>query len=208
MKRKSCKKGGGIINGVEQVNQTDDINNEPMVNKDAPIVNKDEPMVNKDVPMVNKDEPKKYVDPSGKEWCECPPPKTTLNRIESVKNIGKNANDAVKKFQEDTINNITGTFSQKKDELKKNLSDKALNFVGNIFGNKDKVIEANPQPTKEIVGGGRTRGNCTRKHKHKHKNKNCTRKHKHKHSKHKHSKHKHKHKHSKHKHSKHKHSKH
>jgi hypothetical protein len=182
MKRKSCKKGGGIINGVDNLDQE--------TSTDEPMVNKNEPMANKNEPANN--EPKKFVDPNGKEWCECPPPKTS--RIESVKNFGNNANDAVKNFQDKTINNITGTFSQKKDELKKNLSDKALNFVGNIFGSKDKVVEAN----KEMVGGRRRTKHCTRKHTHKHKNKNCTRKHKHKHSKHKHSKHKH----SKHKHSK------
>ena len=82
MKRKYNKKGGAIINGVDNLDQ-ETSTDEPMVNKNEPTVNKNEPL--------NKDGPKKYVDPSGKEWCECPPPKTTFNRIESVKNFGKTA---------------------------------------------------------------------------------------------------------------------
>ena len=210
MGKKSYKKrGGAIIQGAEQLNETtttDDIPmvNEPMVNKpmvNEPMVKKDEPL-NKIEPATN--EPKKYVDPSGKEWCECPPPKTS--GVETVKNFGKNANDAVKNLQDKTINNITGTISQKSDEIKENLSNKALNLVSNIFGNKEKTVDAN----KVLVGGRRRRTrknkhskhkhkhskhkhskhkNCTRKHKHKHKNKNCTRKHKHKHKHSKNSKH-------------------
>jgi hypothetical protein len=227
MVKKSYKKrGGAIIQGAEQLNETtttDDINNEPMVNKDEPMVNKDEPMVNKDEPMVNKNEPlnknepmvkkdepasnepKKFVDPTGKEWCECPPPKTAFTRLESAKNFGKNANDAVKNFQDNAIKNVTDTLSQKSQDFKKKMSDKAFNIVGNIFGNKEKTVEVNA-PSNDVIVGGKRRStrkhkhskhrknkSCTRKHKHKHKNKNCTRKHKHKHSKHKHSKHKHKH---------------
>ena len=220
MVKKSYKKrGGAIIQGAEQLNETtttDDINNEPMINKDEPMVNKNEPlnknepMVKKDEPMVKKDEPasnepKKFVDPTGKEWCECPPSKTAFTRLESAKNFGKNANDAVKNFQDNAIKNVTDTLSQKSQDFKKKMSDKAFNIVGNIFGNKEKTVEVNA-PSNDVIVGGKRRStrkhkhkhskhkhskhkhsknkSCTRKHKHKHKNKNCTRKHKHKHSKH------------------------
>ena len=201
---KSYKKGGAI-NDADKLNEetsTDDINVEPM--KNEPM--KNEPTKNE----PTKNEPKKYVDPTGKEWCECPPPKTTFNRIESIKNFGQNANDGLKNLQTTTLNKLSG----QKDELQKNLSDKFKNFANNALGNKDKIIEpnANPEPTEVQKGGRRhTHKHCRSKRCHSKHRKNCHSNHKHIkhcHSKHCHSKRKHsKRKHSKSKHSKSKHSK-
>ena len=184
MKRKLYKKGGAINDVVET--STDNINVEPMNNEPA------------------NNEPKKYVDPTGKEWCECPPPKTTFNRIESIKNFGKNADQGVKNFQEAAINRITG----KSSELGKKLSDTFKNAANKALGNEDKIIvpNANPEPNvapiEEQKGGQRhTHKHCNSKHCHSKHRKHC-------HSKHKHSKHKHsKRKQSKRKQSKHKQSK-
>ena len=187
-KRKAYIKKGGEIKDVANLDEesmTDDMN-EPMnnnapVNKNAPVnnapvnnapVNKNAPVNNAPVNNAPVDNtPKKYTDPTGKEWCECPPPKTAFTRLEAVKNFGSNANQAVEEFQKNAINNVKNTFSTKKDELKEKLAANAHKIVGNLFGNTGA-----DQGAKEVTIGGRRRR--TRKHK-KHCNHNlCHSKHK------------------------------
>ena len=75
MKRKLYKKGGAI----NEETPTDNINVEPM--KNEPM--KNEPMKNE--PTNN--EPKKYVDPTGKEWCD----ELQKNLSDKFKNFANNA---------------------------------------------------------------------------------------------------------------------
>jgi hypothetical protein len=174
MKRKSYRKGAYRTGGANEDENMD--NNEPANNAPANNAPANNAPVN-NAPANNapvNNEPKKYVDPTGKEWCECPPPKTMATRLDAIKNIGTTANQAVVDFQDNAINKVKNTFSETKGKLQDGISSN-LSKLGNIF-KKDDVPVAVPNANEAMAGGRRRR---TRKHKHKHS----------KHSKNKHSKH-------------------